>query len=339
MCPVPPAVNQTPCHVRHVRWSFPALPCPRCGRGAPRTDEVVRIAIDIDLEAPVLLQISVSRHRCAACRRYFRAQPPFLRPDAVYTNRVVSKAVQAVREDGMAMRRVPARLARDFWVRPSEASIRCWCRAAGAAAAFASDYQPWVVQEFSGILCVDEVYQGRLALLLAVDPAAPTGDRLVGYQLVTGTVGQAEVAAFLTRLATLGLRPDEVVTDGSALYPTVLARVWPAAAHQLCLFHETRRVTAAVQQLYRAVRGTVPRPPAAWTRERDPDASAEGRPPGLRGRPRKQAQCYGSCSQPPRGARLGSDRSRYCILAGPLRWRGASRSPATSDLRAPSRAG
>ena len=59
MCPVPPAVNQTPCHVRHVRWSFPALPCPRCGRGAPRTDEAARIAIDIDLEAPVLLQIDV----------------------------------------------------------------------------------------------------------------------------------------------------------------------------------------------------------------------------------------------------------------------------------------
>ena len=34
-----------------------------------------------------------------------------------------------------------------------------------------------VVNEFSEILCVDEVYQDRLALLLAVDPTAPDGDR------------------------------------------------------------------------------------------------------------------------------------------------------------------
>jgi len=35
------------------------------------------------------------------------------------------------------------------------------------------------VQAFSGVLCIDEVYQGQLAFLFAVDPAAPDGDRLV----------------------------------------------------------------------------------------------------------------------------------------------------------------
>ena len=28
-----------------------------------------------------------------------------------------------------------------------------------------------------------------------------------------------------------GLQPKEVVTDGSALYPKALARIWPTAAH------------------------------------------------------------------------------------------------------------
>jgi hypothetical protein len=37
------------------------------------------------------------------------------------------------------------------------------------------------------ILCVDEVYQGDLALLLAVDPAALDGDQLVGYTLLPKT--------------------------------------------------------------------------------------------------------------------------------------------------------
>src|SRR5512143_1110408 len=38
-------------------------------------------------------------------------------------------------------------------------------------------------------------------------------------------------------LKTWGLDPEVVVTDGSNLYPTVLAELWPDADHQLCVFH------------------------------------------------------------------------------------------------------
>jgi transposase len=161
----------------------------------------------------------------------------------------------------MACRRVADRLARDFWVRPSEKMVRLWCRAYQASLDFETDYQAWVVSEFSGILCVDEVYQDRLALLLAVDPAAPDGDRLVGYQLVSGPVAGNEVEQFLTRLREAGIEPVEVITDGSSLYPGVLQQVWPQAAHQLCLFHETRRVTTGVMKLVNAVRRSLPSPP------------------------------------------------------------------------------
>jgi transposase len=221
----------------------------------------------VDLDRPVLLRVMVSVHHCRPCRHYLRAQPPFLRPNAIYTNRVAAKAVQAVYHDGLAMRRVAERLARDSWVRPSEGMVRRWCREYSAGLDFAGDYQAWVVREFSGVLCVDEVYQGRLALLLAVDPAAPDGDRLVGYQLVQGTVDQGAVAAFLARLREAGIAPTEVITDGSQLSPTAVAAVWPAAAHQLCLFHETRRVTTAVDEVVRAVRATIPRPPPAARRQ------------------------------------------------------------------------
>jgi hypothetical protein len=187
--------------------------------------------------------------------------PPFLRRNAIYTNRVVEKAVQSVYEDGMAMRRVPDRLGRDFWAQPSEGSIRQWCKDYRARFDFEGDYQRWVVEAFSGILCVDEVYQDRLALLLAADPAAPDGDRLVGYQLVHGTVSADDVEQFLRYLRSIGIEPDEVITDGSSLYPTVLSQVWPGAAHQLCLFHETRRVTNAAMKAVNAIRKSLPYPP------------------------------------------------------------------------------
>jgi hypothetical protein len=255
------AIVQTPCHIRHVRWVEPTLPCDRCGTAAPRVWDVARTAIDVDLDAPVFLRVTVSVQHCRTCRRYFRAQPPFLRRDAIYTNRVVAKAIQSVFVDGMAFRRVPDRLARDFWVRPTERMVRDWCRTYSRHLEVQESYLPWVVEAFSRVLCIDAVYQGALALLLAVDPAASEGDRLVGYHLVDGTVDGDTVAAFVCRLKEAGICPEEVITDGSALYPAVLAEVWPTAAHQLCLFHETRHVTDAVAAVISQARRSLPTPP------------------------------------------------------------------------------
>jgi transposase len=257
------SVNQTVCHVREVAYNLSVTSCDRCQQPAPFFTTAERTVIDIHLEYPVLLHVTVSVHHCAGCNHYFRAQPPFLQPGAIYANRVVDKAVQSVHEDGMAMRQVPIRMGRDFWVCPSEGSIRRWCRAYSETFDFATDYQPWVVSEFSGILCVDEVYQDRLALLLAVDPAAPDGDRLVGYQLVHGDINATDVERFLAHLKEVGIDPDQVITDGSSLYPTVLAKVWPDAAHQLCLFHETRHVTQAAMKALHAMRKSLPHPPPA----------------------------------------------------------------------------
>jgi transposase-like protein len=36
------------------------------------------------------------------------------------------------------------------------------------------------------------------------------------------------------------LNPKVVVTDGSNLYPGVLAELWSDAEHQLCVFHTIR---------------------------------------------------------------------------------------------------
>ena len=261
MAEPPVAINQTLCQIIELNYTLTTSPCDQCGQPAARFTTATRTAIDLHLEHPVLLHLTVSVHHCWLCQHYFRAQPPFLRPGAVYTNRVVSKAVAAVYQDQMAFRRVASRLARDFWVQPSEKMIRAWGQAYSNALEFETDYQPWVVGEFSGILCVDEVYQDKLALLLAVDPAAAEGDRLVGYQLVTGSVEASTVETFLSRLKAVGIEPDQVITDGSSLYPAVLRQVWPQAVPQLCLFHETRRITGAVMKLINKVRRNLPQAP------------------------------------------------------------------------------
>ena len=277
MSHTPPALNHTPCTIRHLRFSPPFAECKRCGCDARRVWETSRTAIDVDLDGPVLLLVTVSVHHCSTCSRHFRAQPPFLHRNAVYTDRVRNKAVLSVYEDGMPFRRVTKRLSRDFWVKPSEAMIRRWCKDFAEGLDFEEDYQAWVAEEFSGVLCVDEVYQDKLALLLAVDPACDGGgDRLVGYELIHGRVERKDVEDFLGRLKRAGIEPEEVVTDGSPLYPGSLKEVWPGAAHQLCLFHETRLVTAEIYKARGALRKVVPKPPPTPPRRR------------LLGRPRKK---------------------------------------------------
>lgn len=262
MSPNSPAINTTACRIRRVRYSHLRARCQLCERFAPRVWETSRTAIDVGLDGPVFLLITVGVHHCRHCERHFRAQPPFLKPGAIYTERVREKAVLSVYEDGMAVRRVTERLARDFWVRPSEAMIRRWCHEYAESLNFAGDYQYRVVEEFSGILCVDEVYQGELALLVAVDPAIPDGDRLVGYQLIHGEVNRRKVEDFLGRLRQAGIEPEQVVTDGSPLYSKTLKEVWPQAAHQLCLFHESRLVTGEIYKAMRTLRKKeIPQPP------------------------------------------------------------------------------
>jgi hypothetical protein len=322
-----PQVNQVRCTIRRVSWSLATSACPQCGEPARRVWEVSRTAIDVDLDHPVLLLVTVSVHQCQGCGRHFRAQPPFLRPDATYTMRVVEKAVASVVEDGMAMTRVAGRLARDFWVRPSEGMVRRWCRANAEGVDFRRDYQSWVVEEFSGVLCVDEVYQDKLALLLAVDPGAPEGDRLVGYQLVHGAVDQGEMERFLEHLRAVGIAPAQVITDGSALYPSVIAAVWPTAAHQLCLFHETRPITKAVLQVASDVRVTLPEPPRIRRRR--------GRPPKSRSTGSDDAGCHTD------GGRAGCVRAVQALkragvpIRGIVRHTGHSRNTVRQWLREP----
>jgi hypothetical protein len=311
--------------VRTVDFGLPSVTCSACQQGARRVWDTERVAIDIDLEHPVTLLVRVSVHYCGRCERYFCSQPVFLRPDAIYCNRVVMLAAQSVYNDGMAMVRVAQRLARDFWVQPSEASIRQWCRGYAAGLSLTSDYQEWIRGEFSGVLCVDEVYQGEIALLLAVDPAGAQGDRLVGYQLLRNKVDQAQIEQFLQRLRNVGIEPEEVITDGSALYPAALAKVWPTAVHQLCLFHETRAVTRAVLDVVKEIRDALPKPPTSKHRPGRPSKQVAGTPGG--------SAAAGAYNREAEVAKVQRLRREGCSIRGIVRQIGISRNTVRSWLR------
>jgi hypothetical protein len=82
-----------------------------------------------------------------------------------------------------------------------------------------AEHRRMVRQHFSGTLCVDELHLGVSTLLLATDPLA---DLPVGFALV-GANDKDHMRRFLVNLARWGLRPEVVVSDGSNLYPELIA--------------------------------------------------------------------------------------------------------------------
>jgi transposase-like protein len=61
-------------------------------------------------------------------------------------------------------------------------------------------------------------------------------------------------AQFKAHLEGRGLKVRGITTDGSALYPDVIAQLFPGAAHQVCQFHVLKEITQAVLHAVAKVR-------------------------------------------------------------------------------------
>jgi len=85
------------------------------------------------------------------------------------------------------------------------------------------------------------------------------------------------------------LAPQVVVTDGSSLYPAVLAEVWPQAAHQLCVFHVLKDLNEQVLDAVRRMRREMQRR-GQRGRKRKPGRPKKGSAQGRRRTLKEKAQ-------------------------------------------------
>lgn len=243
--------------VKILDADFKTHACPRCGTASPRHYGAVRHAIDIGLDRPIVLQIKVGVYRCPRCRKKssFRTPLDFIDPDCTYVRRCRAKLVESVDLDKMPICLAVKRLDRDFHVAPVRSTGWRWYREATPGDATIAEYQHLVAASFSGVLCVDEVYDGQYAILCARDPL--TG-RTLAYEL-SETMNQEVVIAFFKKLDALGIQPEVAVTDGSNLYPKALKTVWAKVRHQLCRFHWTKDIVSEVTRGVRDYRETLPK--------------------------------------------------------------------------------
>jgi transposase-like protein len=189
------------------------------------------------------------RARCNCCKTY-RSSPVGVDFKCHYDNKVREAVLDRLLDDRMSVQAVRQALARDFLLDLSEGFVYD-CLPREVARLDMAEYRAWTLQHFSGTLCIDELHLGRYTLLLATDPV---NDFPVGFALVDRN-DQDHMRRFLGNLQAHRLSPKVVITDGSSLYPQLLAELWPTAQHQLCVFHVlqdvNRHVLDAVKRLRR----------------------------------------------------------------------------------------
>lgn len=226
------------------------FPCPHCGKRGRRKQTHTRPVRDIAYGEILIVELTIGEYRaCCSCCKTFRSQVEGIEPRAAYTNRVREAVIDRLFDDSMSMERLRLALQRDFHLDLSDGflydCIDWQVRQVDGAA-----YRQWTLEHFSGTLCIDEIHLGHRTLLLATDPL---GDFPVAFALVSAN-DQDHMRRFLGNLKNHGFLPQVVVTDGSTLYPSVLAELWPAARHQLCVFHVIKDINEHVLDAVRRYR-------------------------------------------------------------------------------------
>jgi hypothetical protein len=239
-------------HVRTIplKCAPSQAPCPRCGKLGPRKQVLHRQVRSIQYRQVVVLDLTYAeyRARCRCCST-FRTHPPGVEPRALYDNKVRGAVLDRILEDGMSVERVLASMRRDFFLDLSDGFVYD-CLRNEVRRLDLAEHRRWVLDRFSGTLCVDELHLGRFTLLLATDPLQ---DLPVAFALVSSN-DQGHMRRFLKNLKAWGLVPKVVVTDGSNLYPTILAELWPDVCHQLCVFHVLKDLHKLVLDAVRRLR-------------------------------------------------------------------------------------
>src|SRR5450432_2818588 len=225
-------------------------PCPKCGKRGRRKRTITRKVRTVAYKAVAYLEITYGENaaRCD-CSTTFRNTPEGVLSKAKYDNKVRDLVLERILDDGMSIERVLQSLQREFLLDLSTGFVYDVLHDFAAGLDMAA-HRRKVLEHFSGTLCVDELHLGRFTLLLATDPLS---DLPVAFALVAAN-DQGHMLRFLKNLKTWGLQPKVVVTDGSNLYPAVLAELWPDADHQLCVFHVIKDINKRILDAVRRMR-------------------------------------------------------------------------------------
>lgn len=112
-----------------------------------------------------------------------------------------------------------------------------------------------MLADFSGYIAADELYDGPFCVLSIVDNRT---FRRITYEVLDHDPTHADMERFFrtfqAALQKRGLALEGITTDGSALYPEPISKVFGDIPHQVCEFHVIKELTKAVLRAVAKVR-------------------------------------------------------------------------------------
>ncbi|GEM_PF-302433 len=117
------------------------------------------------------------------------------------------------------------------------------------------DYLVVALENFSGYIAVDEVYDGPFCILSIVDNHR---FRRLTYRVLEHSPKKEDIREFLISFKNIlkvrSLSLQGITTDGSNLYPEPIKAVFPGVRHQICEFHVKKEMNKAILKAVTSVR-------------------------------------------------------------------------------------
>lgn len=226
-------------------------PCPGCGKKGRRKRVITRRVYHVGAlhrRCFIVAEVGVYKARCRCCK-YFQAPLPGVPYKGRYSYEVRNTVANALIRDRLPYRLVQQRLQEDHRLKLSLGYIHD-CFLWAHAQIHREAYWQFVLSNFSGVLCLDEVHDSGKTILFATDPL---NDFTVFFQVVEKN-DQVHMDAFLQHLKDRGLQVQVAITDGSPLYKDSLQSYWRGIEHKLCLFHVIKEVNKVILDGVRAAK-------------------------------------------------------------------------------------
>jgi hypothetical protein len=117
------------------------------------------------------------------------------------------------------------------------------------------DYLNAALENFSGYIAIDEVYDGPFCILSIVDNRE---FRRLTYRVLERSPKKEDIREFLNSFKNIlmrrGLSLKGITTDGSNLYPEAIQSVFPGVRHQICVFHVLKEINRSILKAVTKIR-------------------------------------------------------------------------------------
>lgn len=230
--------------------------CPACGKKGKRVDVVTRQVPHVRMvnrRSWIVAEVGVYKAGCDCCK-YFQAPIPGVPLKGRYSYEVRNTVGNSIIRDRMPYRWVIRRMKEDYRLDLSLGYIH-GCFVWAHQQINMEAYWQFVLENFSGVLCLDEVHDSGRTILFATDPL---NDFTVSFQIGEKN-DQVHMDTFLQTLKDRGLQVEVVITDGSPLYKDCLCRFWEDIEHQLCIFHVIKDVNKLILAGVRHIKNQIKR--------------------------------------------------------------------------------